>query len=103
MLRRGLTLLRATFSSARHQERIRAQPNVKHGEGDRNPPLDVRQRNILVFDWLVFLLSVVPADEPFVTEQRDGINSGSVLNSQALPASNPTASKNPDAPLDTAR
>jgi len=68
MLRGGL---RAVFTSARHQDRIRAQPDVKHGEGDRNPPFEMRQRDVLVFDWLVLLFSVVTADEPLVAEQRD--------------------------------
>ena len=70
MLRDGLCLLRP-FPCARHQDRIRAQPNVKHGEGDRNPPFEMRQRNVLVFDWLVLLLPVVTADEPLVAKQRD--------------------------------
>lgn len=49
MLWRGQSLLRAAFPSVRHQEHIRAQPDVKYGEGDWNPALNVCERNIFVF------------------------------------------------------
>ena len=70
MLRGGFSLLRP-FPFARYEERIRAEPNIKHGEGERYPAFEMRQRNVLVFDWLVLLFPVVTADEPLMAEQRD--------------------------------
>jgi len=70
MLRGRLSLL-LPFPCALYQERIRAQPNVKHGEGERYPAFEMRQRDVLVFDWLVLLFPIVTADEPLMAEQRD--------------------------------
>src|SRR6266852_6561864 len=55
----------------RSQQSEGSHPDIEYGERDRNPAFKMCERNVPVFNRLVFFLSVVPADEPLMAKERE--------------------------------